>query len=326
MYSKNIKVVADATGAPINELIAVSEVYPFALSAFLADRVKDGTYSEEALRQFAPDARELMDVDGYTQNPTGEAALHPEKAIVQTYSNRLAITLTQRCLTYCRFCFRKQFVGFPENEIADSELRDALEYVARHQEIEDILLSGGDPLALPNRRLIPFLQELIRITHVKVIRIDSRANSIQPSRIDAELVDFLATDDRFWYYAHMNHPDDIDHPEVISAVRRLLSARVPVLNQSVILAGVNDDPKTMLKLMKLCYENKVIPYNLYVLDRVKGAAHFEVSIDRIVEIYEALSTLPGPAQPALVFVDRLSRKHRALYDESWSIRDFLETR
>ncbi len=214
-------------------------------------------------------------------------------------------------------------MGFPEHQVSDADLEHALAYVATHSEIEDILLSGGDPLAMPNRRLIPFLKRLIQIPHLKTIRIHSRAVATVPTRIDKELIEFLAQDDRFWYYAHMNHPDDIDHPEVIAAVRRLLSARIPVLNQCVILAGVNDDPATMTRLMKLCYEHKVIPYNLYVLDRVRGVAHFEVPIERIIDIYKALSRLPGPAQPVLVYVDGQSKKHRAVYSEALDLRRFL---
>lgn len=326
MSSKVLELMARAAGRPVEELSRVDATYPFALSPFLARRVEEGTYSLEALRQYLPDARELDQVAGYVADPTGEGDLHPEESILQTYDNRLAMVLTHQCLVYCRFCFRKDFVGFPEHQISNTQLEQALAYVTAHTEIEDVLLSGGDPLAMPNRRLIPFLKRLIQIPHLKAIRIHSRAVATVPSRIDNELLDFLSQDDRFWYYSHMNHPDDIDHPEVIAAIRRLLSARIPVLNQGVILGGVNDNPVTMTRLMQRCYENKVIPYNLYVLDRVKGAAHFEVPIERIVEIYKALSRLPGPAQPVLVYVDGRSKKHRAVYSEALDLKEFLSAR
>lgn len=326
MPSKVIELMAQVASRPVEELARVEATYPVAVTPFLTRRVREGNYSLQALRQFLPDARELDKIDGFVADPTGEGELHPEESVLQTYDNRLALMLTHQCLVYCRFCFRKDFVGFPEHQISEKQLEHALNYVATHTAIEDVLLSGGDPLALPNKKLIPFLKRLTQVPHLKAIRIHSRAISTVPSRIDDELIEFLTQDNRFWYYAHMNHPDDIEHPEVIAAVNRLLAARIPVLNQCVILGGVNDDPEVMTRLMKRCYEEKVIPYNLYVLDRVKGAAHFDVPVGRIVEIYKALSRLSGPAQPVLVYVDGKSKKHRAVYSEALDLKEFLSAR
>jgi KamA family protein len=195
-----------------------------------------------------------------------------------------------------------------------------------HPEVDDILLTGGDPLAIPNSQLIPFLQKVVRIGHLKTIRIHSRAISTRPERIDDELIGFLGSDPRFWYYGHMNHPDDINHRAVKEAIHKLLGARIPVLNQAVLLGGVNDRPETLKTLMKLCYENKVIPYHLYVLDRVKGASHFHVPNDRIVELYRSLADLPGPAQPVLVYVDATNIKHRAVPSQHIDLSKFLEAR
>ena len=325
MVSKTLELLAQFAERPVEELARVSKIYPFALTPFIVGRVKEGTYSPAALRQFLPDIRELQDNDGFISDPTGERDLHPEPGILQTYDNRLALIFSYQCLAYCRFCFRKAAVG-PDHGVSDTELERAFAYISAHTEIEDILLSGGDPLALPNKRLIPLLERLTSFPHLKAIRIDSRALNVHPARLDDELLAFLEADGRFWYYAHLNHPDDLDHPEVIAAARRLLSARIPIYNQSVILRGVNDDVETMKRLMNLCYFNKIIPYNLYVLDRVKGGAHFDVPINRVVEIYEALSHLSGPAQPLLVYVDEQSKKHRVIYDKTLDLRAFLETR
>jgi KamA family protein len=326
MISKTLTVLANAVGKPVEEIEMVANKYPFALTPFLVRRVEEGTYSTAALRQFVPDALETNDVDGFSADPTHEEDIRPEDATLQAYDNRLLIMLSYHCLVYCRFCFRKAFVGFPEHTITEKQLDKALAYLASHPQIEDVVLSGGDPLAVPNRKLLPFLKKLTAISHVKAIRIDSRALSTHPTRIDDELIDFLNSDGRFWYHAHMNHPDDINHPDVIAAVRRLLSAGVPVFNQSVILHGVNDDVETMTRLMMSCYRNKVIPYNLYLIDHVKGAAHFDVPNDRIVEICAALSRLSGPAQPVLVYVDERSKKHRAVYDDPADLLTFLARR
>lgn len=329
MADKILDLYSGISGLPLEALRNVEAQYPVSVTPFLLKRFKEGSYSLQALKQFMPDIRELDSVDGYITDPTGEANLHPEKSVLQTYHNRLALVLTNRCLVYCRFCFRKSFVGQPGDPIiTDDNLSDAIKYIEAHTEIEDVLLSGGDPLALPNSKLIPFLEKLLQFSHIKTIRIHSRALSANPSRIDDVLVKFLSSDtlNRFWYYAHMNHPDDLNHPDVISAAKSLQSARIPILNQSVILGGVNDDQNVMRQLMQLCYENKIIPYNLYVLDKVKGVAHFEVSREKIIEIYKSLSTLSGPAQPVLVYVDQNSRKHRIVYDDDASLDNFLMNR
>jgi KamA family protein len=321
--SRTLELLARIIQRPVEELEEVSKKYPFALTPFVLDRLEEGTYSSAALRQFIPDIREMDEVHGFTIDPTGEGNHLSENSILQTYDNRLVIMLSYQCLVYCRFCVRKAFVGIPEHSITTEHLERALAYLENHPEVQDVILSGGDPLAVPNRRLLPFLDRLTAIGHIKVIRIDSRAISTMPKRIDDELLAYLEKDGRFWYHAHMNHPDDIDHREVIAAIRRLQRAGVPVMNQSVILAGVNDDPQTMVKLMSQCYYNKVMPYNLYLLDPVKGGAHFEVATERVIEICEALSHLPGPAQPTLIYVDTESKKHRAIYDEATDLRSFI---
>lgn len=315
--------LAQMTGHSVEEYVVVSEKYPFALTPFIMQRVRDGTYSTSALHQFLPDSRELENTASLSTDSMNESYNHPEKALIHLYDNRVVFLMTYQCLVYCRFCFRKASVGLPENQISTGQIAQALSYIRAHPEIEDVILSGGDPLALSNRRLLPFLRELTSIPHIKVIRIDSRAISTNPQRIDDELIDFLKSDHRFWYHAHMNHPDDINHPEVVAAIHRLLAACVPVLNQSVILKGVNDDRQTLCELMKRCYYHKVIPYNLYIFEKVRGAAHFEVSVDCISDICEALSHLPGPAQPVIVYVDINGRKHRIVYDKATDIRAFF---
>jgi len=324
--TKTMSVLSEVSGFSTEEIAKVAERYPLAVSPFIVKRLQEGSYAINALRQFLPDMRELMDIEGFVGDPTGEKELKPERAILRTYHNRLAIMVTLKCLVYCRFCFRKEQVGYPDSVISEADLDKALEYIAAHPEINDILLSGGDPLAMSNQKLLGFLKKLKELKQLKAIRIDSRALSFAPDRIDDELLEFLEADGRYWYYAHMNHPDDVTHPKIIAAAKRLLSAGIPIYNQCVFLAGVNDNIETMVRLMEVCYENKIIPYNLYVLDRVKGGAHFDVPIDRVVEIYEAISHLAGPAQPLLVFVDEKSRKHRAVYHESLDLHQFLNLR
>jgi KamA family protein len=318
--------MAELTGTDAAELEKTAERYPFAVSNFLRRRLEEGTYSHRALKQFLPDIRELTDVPGFVPDPTGENNLRPVPSVVRCYENRLALTITFTCLVYCRFCFRKSLVGFPESKVSEDELSAGVDYIRTHPEISDVLLTGGDPLAMPNHRLLPLLRELDAIEHLRVIRLNSRALNTAPERFNDELLDFLRRSGKFWYYAHINHPDDIDHPEVLEAVGRLLDARVPILNQCVFLAGVNDDVETMMRLMTLCYYNKVIPYNLYVLDHVEGGAHFEVPKAKVIEIYKAMAKLHGPAQPLLVYVGTDNRKRRATNCDQLSLDDFLSSR
>src|SRR5262249_24545879 len=181
---RSLTTLARISGRAITELQVVSNVYPWKVTDFLMRRVEEGTYSPEALRQFLPDARELIDVQGFSCDPVGESARHPVTSVVQSYKNRLAIITTHRCLVYCRFCFRKDFVGFDSNEVSTNQLDEALDYLRSHPEVDDILLTGGDPLAIPNSQLIPFLEKVVRIGHLKTIRIHSRAISTRPERID----------------------------------------------------------------------------------------------------------------------------------------------
>jgi KamA family protein len=331
MNPEVLHLVADKSGTSVDDIKKVAEKFPFLLSPFLAKRVREGSYSLEALRQFSPDPRELDTVPTFTVDPTGEGDLQPAPSIIRTYHNRLAIVVSFNCMVYCRFCFRKNVVGQPGNHVDMEQLDEALAYIAAHPEINDVLLSGGDPLVLSNRQLLPFLRRLLSIEHVRAIRFDSRALSVRPERIDNELLDFLNQSDRFWFYAHFNHPDDIDHPDVLAAIRRLLSVRVPIFNQCVLLGGVNDDEATLARLMELCYLNKVLPYNLYTLDHTHGAAHFELSEERIVALYRSLSDrggshLSGPAQPLLVYVDKDNRKQRAVNCDHLDFKAFLADR
>jgi glycine amidinotransferase len=324
MVRKALTVLSRVLDADVDVLQRVDEVYPVKLSRFLTQRIAEGSYGEAATRQFVPDVREFDETVGFAIDPVGESSLRPADAMVQAYNNRAAVVTTHRCLVYCRYCFRKHFVGHDANEMTPEALEQAVKYLVENPRVTDILLTGGDPLAIPNNQLLPFLERLLEVPHLKTIRIHSRAISVSPERIDREFTDYLSRDPRFWYYAHMNHPDDIHHSAVRAAIARLQTAGVPVLNQAVILAGVNDDLPTLKSLMQTCYESRVMPYNLYVLDKVRGASHFFVPKTAIAELYAGLSDLPGPAKPVLVKVDQRSIKHHTVATEYQEILNFLD--
>ena len=308
-----------------DELISVAQKYPVKLPRFLLDRIEDGTYSLDAAKQYLPQAKELVDNISSGFDVCNEKEYLETPSLIQKYRNRCALIATHKCLVYCRFCFRRDFVGISGNAVSASQLKEAVQYIREHPQNRDVLISGGDPLALHNRDLIPLLTELSEIEHVKIIRIHTRALSSFPQRFDDELVRHLGDTNKCWVYNHMNHPDDLNHPEVIGTAKLLSAIGVPLLNQCVILGGVNDDPDTIKELMMLCYENKIIPYHLYLLDAVSGTDHFQIPIGRIQELFECLADLPGPAQPVLVKVDRENQKQRAVYNSSLDFKSFIRS-
>lgn len=252
-----------------------------------------------------------------------ESDYKPTPSLIQKYKNRCAIIATHKCLVYCCFCFRRDFVGISSNNVDDKQLAEAVTYIRTNPENRDILVSGGDPMALNNRSLIPLLRDLESIPHVKVIRIHTRALSSFPDRFDDEIIACLETSNKIWIYNHMNHPDDINHPTVLEKAGRLQSSGIPLLNQCVLLKGVNDDVQTLLKLMMICYENRIIPYHLYTLDMVSGTNHFMLSNKEVEVLFRAMSSLPGPAQPVLVRVDANNYKQRAVFSKALDFEKFI---
>ncbi len=307
-----LELAQELLGQPLEPLVKVSELYAFKLSRFLHDRIQSGTYSLTAARQFLPDARELSDHIGAKFDPCNEKSFKATDHVIQKYNNRAALIVTHHCLVYCRFCFRRDFVGFAENKVTSEALEESFRYLEANTDNRDVLVTGGDPLALPNHKLIPILKRLSDIDHIKVIRVHTRALSAQPDRFDDELLTAIRLSGKVWLYAHMNHPDDIDHPEVYSAVERIRMTGTPILNQAVILAGINDDPCVLNTLCLKLYEAKIIPYHVYILDRVPGTSHFFVEPEKLYELFESLTKLPGPAQPVFVVMDREDFKHKMM--------------
>lgn len=298
------------------QLTEVKRRYPVLIPPFLRKRMEEGSYSEAAALQYSPDNREIIDSNLLSKDPCNESMYKKSSSFIQKYDNRAALILTQKCLAYCRFCFRKDFVGHDVNAVSEEELNEAISLLENDPTVQDVLVSGGDPLALPNRVLLPILERLAAIDHLKVIRIHTRAASTTPKRLDDSLLNALSKGGKFWFYTHMNHIDDLEHPDVISVIDRIQSRGIPVLNQGVILGEVNDSASAIEALMLGLYHHRIIPYHLYTFDPVNGAGHFSTDVDTVLEIYERLNYLPGPAQPVLVVVDSNNKKRRFVYDDA----------
>jgi lysine 2,3-aminomutase len=206
---------------------------------------------------------------------------------VHRYPDRVLLLVTNHCASYCRYCTRSRLVGDPHQAFSSRDFEAQLDYIRRTPQIRDVLISGGDPLTLAPKVLERVLSGLREIPHVEVIRIGSRVPVFMPQRVDDELCDLLQRYHPLWLNIHVNHPSEIT-AELAAACDKLTRAGIPLGNQSVLLAGVNDDPYIMRKLVQDLVRIRVRPYYLYQCDLVEGAGHFRTPISKGLEIMEAL--------------------------------------
>jgi len=220
--------------------------------------------------------------------------------VLQKYPHRVLLVVTGACAIHCRYCFRRHF-PYAEAPKSLAAWDPALRQIADDDTIHEVILSGGDPLMVRDEVLAELVERIAAIPHVRRLRVHTRLPIVIPSRVDAGLLDWL-TDTRLtpWVVVHANHPREID-TEVAEALARLVDAGLPVLNQAVLLRGVNDDAETLTELSERLLACRAMPYYLHQLDRVAGAAHFEVPLPRGRELIEQLRTrLPGFGVPRYV--------------------------
>ncbi len=282
-------------------LARVAERYAVAITPAMSTLIGGGD-GDGIARQFLPDARELVvraDEDG---DPIGDGVHEAVKGLVHRYPDRVLLKLAPVCAVYCRFCFRREMVG-PEHGVALSpaELEAALAYIRARPAIWEVIFSGGDPLVLSPRRVREATEAVGAIDHVKVLRWHTRVPAVAPERITPELVAALrAADKAVWVALHVNHPSELTD-EARAAIGRLVDGGVAMVSQSVLLAGVNDDPVTLEALMRALVECRVKPYYLHHLDRAPGTGHFRTSIAEGQRLVGGLrGRLSGLAQPTYV--------------------------
>ena len=221
------------------------------------------------------------------KDPLHEDQDSPIKGITHRYPDRVLFLISNRCSMYCRHCTRKRKVGDPDHIPSREQIKDGIRYIRDHPQIRDVLLSGGDALMLPDDFLDWVLTELNEIPHVEVIRIGSRVPVVLPYRITNELVNMLKRHHPIWLNTHFNHPRELT-PSAREALRKLADGGIPLGNQSVLLAGVNDCPQIMRKLNQRLVQNRVRPYYLFQCDLSEGLSHFRTSIGKGIEIIESL--------------------------------------
>lgn len=238
-------------------------------------------------RQVVPQKTEVVpDIVGVV-DPLEEVAHSPVKNLIHNYRDRVAFCVTAECAIYCRYCLRKRMVGDASQFLNKAELQEAIDYIAGHDEIRDVLLTGGDPLTFNEKNLEWIISRLRAIPHVGVIRIGSRLPVTLPYRITPALCAMLEKYHPVWVNTHFNHPKELTE-DAAHACDRLLRAGVPVGNQTVLLRGINDDVATMKALVEGLVDMRVRPYYLYQAQLIGGTAAFRTSIEKGLEIMEAL--------------------------------------
>lgn len=263
-------------------------------------RIRKGDPRDPLLLQVFPDAAEAADVPGYVTDPLLESESNPKPGILHKYDGRALLVATSSCAIHCRYCFRRHF-PYTDNHSGKQGWKESLEYIRADSSIREIIFSGGDPLTLPDSYLAWFLDELDNISHVTRIRFHSRLPIMIPQRITTAFCELLANS-RFQtiLVIHSNHAQELDE-EVDLACRRLKSSGVTLLNQSVLLRGINDDAHVLAELSERLFSVGILPYYLHLMDPVSGTAHFNVDTPEATKLLGDLQgVLPGYLVPKLV--------------------------
>lgn len=286
--------------ARVGEMELAAADFPMLVPRAWLGRVRRGDLADPLLRQVLPTVEECRPVDGFTADPLAESRAACSAGLLKKYQGRALVVATPTCAVHCRYCFRRHF-PFDRLECESGRLAAALAAIDADASIAEVILSGGDPLMLADDRLAGLAQALERIEHVRRLRIHTRMPIVIPQRVTPSLVGVLrATRRAVIVVVQVNHPAEIDQ-HVAAALERLVDAGIPVLNQSVLLRGVNDRAEVLESLCRRLVDLRVLPYYLHQLDRVAGAAHFEVPEQEGRALVKALrARLPGYAVPRYV--------------------------
>ena len=271
-----------------------------ALTPAVRDRIDAADPADPIARQFVPTAEELLIAPDELADPIGDAPYTPLPGVTHRYPDRVLLKPTHACPVYCRFCFRREVVGPGGGALSEAELAAALDYVAERPSIWEVILSGGDPLILSPRRLGAIVARLDAIPHLGVIRVHTRVPAVEPERVTPELVAALRAKKAVWVVLHANHARELD-ARTRDAIARLVDAGIPMLAQTVLLAGVNDDPEALEALFRALVALRVKPYYLHHADLAPGTGHFRTSIASGQALVRGLrGRVSGLCQPTYV--------------------------
>lgn len=274
--------------------------FPLLVTYSYAKRIQKGNWSDPLLRQVLPHPKELEHHPSYLSDPVGDKQASISPGLIHKYHGRALIIMTSACAIHCRYCFRREF-PYSDNTAHRSQLLNIKQYLLKNPEITELILSGGDPLTLSDAKFSAFITALSEQSQIKRIRIHTRLPVVLPSRVTPQLIDTLsAIQQKIIIVIHANHPNEIDD-EVSEALSSLKNIGVTLLNQTVLLKGVNDDSSILVELSNRLFEAHTLPYYLHTLDKVSGAMHFDSNISNTLEIYQQIQKkLPGYLVPKLV--------------------------
>jgi EF-P beta-lysylation protein EpmB len=304
--------MAQAISDP-EELLAILDIDPALVDAELSSsafrlkvpisfirRMQKGNPADPLLRQILPIHAEHDTIPGFINDPVGDLDAMSTPGLIHKYAGRALLIVTGACAVHCRYCFRRHF-PYGEANLSAEHLQLALRYLQNNKDIHEIILSGGDPLSLPDKRLAALLEEIEGIPHIQRLRIHTRLPVVIPSRITPDFIKLISgTRLQTSIVVHINHAQEIDQG-LGEALERLRKIGVTLLNQTVLLGGVNDSAQVLTRLSENLYEHGVLPYYLHLLDPVQGSAHFEIEQYRAEEIYKDMRrSLPGYLVPRLV--------------------------
>lgn len=280
--------------------IGVDSGFPLRVTRYYASLIEKGNASDPLLLQVLPDIRERDQVSGYSEDPVGDQQAMVVPGLIHKYPHRVLLTMTGACAIHCRYCFRRHF---PYSEaVADVSIDSPImRYLEQHSEINEVILSGGDPLILGDEHFARLVFNLNKIKHIKLLRIHSRLLSVLPERITDEVIQTLGGfNGQVVWVTHINHANEISLPNQ-NAFELIHSYGQRIFNQSVLLRGVNDNAQTLANLSFSLFECSIIPYYLHRLDKVQGGAHFALTNSQSCKIYKELThLLPGYLLPRMV--------------------------
>lgn len=305
MTARTLRTLQDLADAGLvasqraTELEGVAARYAVAITPPMAELIPD---NDAMARQFIPTAAELDHAPDERADPIGDDAHSPVEGVVHRYPDRVLLKANHACAVYCRFCFRREMVG-PDGvrPLSPQQLDAAMAYIAGDPAIWEVIVTGGDPLILSPRRLADLMARLAAIAHVKVVRFHTRVPAVDPERITPELIAALkAPGKATWVGLHANHADELT-PAAEAACARLVDAGVPMIGQTVLLKGVNDDPATLEGLLRRFVELRIKPYYLHHADLAPGTSHFRTTIAEGQALMRSLrGKVSGLCQPTYV--------------------------
>lgn len=284
---KRLSQVIDFSGVKDMESILAARRLPLRITPYYASLMARTGQNNPIRKGVVPTAYELTVTPGECSDPLHEENCSPAPNLVHRYPDRVLFLATGFCATYCRYCTRSHMVAKEKVHYGVAAWQQALEYIRKNRQIRDVIVSGGDPLTIPETQLEYLLASLRNIPHIEIIRIGTKAPAVLPQRITYDLVRMLKKYHPLYMSIHFMHPDELT-PEVHEACSRLADAGIPLGSQTVLLKGINDNIRTMRQLMHGLLINRVRPYYIYQCDPIPGSSHFRTSVEKGIEIIKGL--------------------------------------